>query len=607
VGLDGTWLEVNDRFREMLGYTQEELQQIRPWGLVHPEDLKGNLKEREILFSGKARHVSSEKRYFRKDGTIIWIDRTVSLVRNASGKPQYFVFVGHEITDRKQAEQQLEYQTELSSAAMAASSIAIFRWDIHSGQCELERGKPGGGLLSADEPRSLEELLTLVVPEDRPELYDRLSQSAKEAKAFEHEFRITLPPEGKIAWIYGRGRIVRDQRGQPAYMAGAFVNMTGYRHLRRKLEESRDLLLLAQSAGGVYAWAVDVIRNRRIWWTPNSYQLYGRRKELGPPTREEFLDLVHSQDRKKVRKAFQLLESSRGNDNLRVEFRTAPISGKVRWILTTGRVDRDPGGWPRRFVGVDVDITERREAEQALRRLEKLSAIDRLATSIAHQINNPLMAVSNLLYLIAKSSELKDAKHYSLLAQEELSRITHYSTRTLRFRRRPSPLNPQKLSAIIVNILPILGLRYPDVEVTLDFRDNRLLNGSGDDLQQLFSILLENAFDAVATGGRVRVKVVERTQANTGEPGVQVIVADTGKGMSAEVKAHLFEPFFSTKDRTGVGLGLWIASAIVEQHHGRIKIRSSQAKAHHGTVVSVFFPLRSSLSSDVASAPPKAA
>src|SRR5262249_41211217 len=123
VGLDGTWLEVNDRFREMLGYTQEELQQIRPWGLVHPEDLKGNLKEREILFSGKARHVSSEKRYFRKDGTIIWIDRTVSLVRNASGKPQYFVFVGHEITDRKQAEQQLEYQTELSSAAMAASSI----------------------------------------------------------------------------------------------------------------------------------------------------------------------------------------------------------------------------------------------------------------------------------------------------------------------------------------------------------------------------------------------------------------------------------------------------------------------------------------------------
>jgi signal transduction histidine kinase len=270
-------------------------------------------------------------------------------------------------------------------------------------------------------------------------------------------------------------------------------------------------------------------------------------------------------------------------------------------------VDRDPGGWPSRLVGVDVDITERREAELALRRLEKVSAIDRLATSIAHQINNPLMAASNLLYLIAKSSELKDAKRYSLMAQEELSRITHYSTRTLRFRRRPSPFNPQKLSAIIGDILPILGLRYRAVEVTRDFRDNRLLNGSGDDLQQLFSILLENAFDAVATGGRVRVKVVDRTQANTGEPGIQVLVADTGKGMSAEVKAHLFEPFFSTKDRTGVGLGLWIASAIIEQHHGRIKIRSSQAHAHHGTVVSVFFPLRSSLSIDVAPAPAKAA
>jgi signal transduction histidine kinase len=489
---------------------------------------------------------------------------------------------------------------------MAASSMAIFRWDIHSGGWELEGGKPGG-LLSVDEPRSVEELLTVVVPEDRPELYHRLSQSAKEGKAFEHEFRITLPPEGKIAWIYGRGKILRDQRGQPAFMTGALVNMTEYRHLRRELQESRDLLLLAESAGGVYAWAVDVIRNRRVWWTPNSYRLYGRSKELGPPTREEFLDLVHPQDRKKVRKVFQLLQSSRGNDNFTLEFRTIPISGGVRWISTTGRIQRDAGGWPVRLVGADIDVTERREAEQALRRVEKLSALDRLAASIAHNINNPLEAATNLLYLVDQSSELKDAKQYWVMAQEELSRITHYSNRILRFRRRPAPLKPQKVSAIVGEILPILESRHHNVEVIRDFQEGRFPNGSRDDLHQLFTVLLENAFDAVATGGRVRVKVVERTQANTGEPGVQVIVADTGNGMSAEVRAHLFEPFFSTKDWTGVGLALWIASAIVEQHHGRIKIRSRQAHAHHGTVVSAFLPFRSSLSSDVASAPPKAA
>jgi signal transduction histidine kinase len=152
-----------------------------------------------------------------------------------------------------------------------------------------------------------------------------------------------------------------------------------------------------------------------------------------------------------------------------------------------------------------------------------------------------------------------------------------------------------------------LSFRHPNVDVTRDFRDSELLNGSRDDLQQLFSILLENAFDAVAGAGRVQVKVVDRTPTINGEPGIQVVVADTGKGMSAEVRAHLFEPFFSTKHWTGVGLGLWIASAIVEQHHGGIKIRSSQAPGQQGTVVSVFLPFRSAISSDAAAASRKVA
>jgi len=217
------------------------------------------------------------------------------------------------------------------------------------------------------------------------------------------------------------------------------------------------------------------------------------------------------------------------------------------------------------------------------------------------------MAATTLLHLAANSSELKDAQQYVLRAQEELSRISHYSTTILRFRRMPAPHSPQKLSAIMRDIVNLLRSRYPNVDVISDFRDSRLLNGSGDELQQLFSILLENAFDAVAGGGRVKVKVVDRTQTISGEPGIHVVVADTGKGMSAEVRAHLFEPFFSTKHWTGVGLGLWIASAIVEQHHGRIKLRSSQAQTHHGTVVSVFLPHRSALSSNAPSPRPKVA
>src|SRR5262249_46185404 len=166
-----------------------------------------------------------------------------------------------------------------------------------------------------------------------------------------------------------------------------------------------------------YPWAIDAIRARRIWWTPNSYQLYGRRQESGPPTRDEFLKLVHPEDQGKISELYELLHRSGSNDIFRTEFRTAPISGKIRWILTKGRVQRDPSGWPLRMVGVDIDITERREAGEALRRLEKLTVLERLAMSIAHEVNNPLMALSNAIYLIIQASALEDARNNVQLAR----------------------------------------------------------------------------------------------------------------------------------------------------------------------------------------------
>jgi len=601
VGLDGTWLEINDRFREMLGYTSEELAQMRPWELIHPEDLKRNLEERQKLISGEAQQVSLETRYLRKDGSIIWVARTASLVRDAAGAPQYFVSVGQDITDRKRSEKRLRESTELSTEAMTASRIAIFRWDLHTGKWEWDRTQSVVRLVPDEALRTLDGILSAVVPEDRRELFERLSRSAKDGVDFDHEFRATFPPDGAVAWLYGRGSIIRDQSGQPAYLTGAVVNMTEYRMLRRELQERQELLLLAESAGGVHPWAVDAIASRKIWWTPGNYRLFGREESLGPPTRDEFVELVHPDDQEKIREVYRLLQRIGGDDSFRIEFRIAPKSG-IRWILSRGKVQRDPVGWPIRLVGVNLDVTERRQAGEALRRLEKLSVLERLATSIAHEINNPLMALSNELFLITHSKTLKEAHKYARLAQEEITRITHYSRRILRFRRKSGPHHPQKVSEIVGALLNMLKHRHPNVKVITDFRENGQLESSRDDLEQLFSIILMNAFDAVATGGTVKVRIVERAGVN-GEPGLRVLVGDTGKGMNAEVKAHLFEPFFSTKPMTGLGLGLWIASRIVEDLEGRIRIRSRDAPANHGTVVSIFLPFRSRSSSGMTSAP----
>jgi C4-dicarboxylate-specific signal transduction histidine kinase len=158
---------------------------------------------------------------------------------------------------------------------------------------------------------------------------------------------------------------------------------------------------------------------------------------------------------------------------------------------------------------------------------------------------------------------------------------------------------------IVRALLNMLEQRYPGVKVQTDFRENGHLVASRDEVEQLFGIILVNAFEAVGDGGTVKVRVVERIV--NGKPGIRVMVGDNGTGMSAEVKARLFEPFLSTKGRTGLGLGLWIAAGIVRDVQGRIKIRSCDAPTNHGTIVSVFLPFRSSVSQEVTSAPANAA
>jgi PAS domain S-box-containing protein len=466
MGLDGRWLEVNDRFCEIFGYAREELLRLTTRHITHSEDLQDELLERDELTSGKLKDNSSEKRFLRKDGSNVWIARTLSLVRDASGAPQYFIVVAIDITE--------------------------------------------------------------------------------------------------------------------------------YLLIRQKLQESQDLLLFAQSTGGICIWGWDPMTNRAIWG-PDNYRLFGRAEEKGPPSREEILNLAHPSDRGKISKIFDLVENG-GSDSFEVEYRTVPIMGKVRRIYTKGRVHRDAGGRPIRILGADVDVSARREAEESARRVEKLAALERLATSIAHEISNPLLAVWNMLYLIGKSSELETAQQYSRLAKEELRRVTHYATHVLRWRRAPALPQPHMTSAIVAKVADLYEHRNPNVELVRDFRDTIPLISLKDDLDQLFSNLIGNAFDAVARGGRILVRVAQRTNFRSGEAGVQVLVADTGKGMSSEVKSHLFEPFFSTKEKTGIGLGLWISSDIVQRHDGRIRIRSSHGKTRRGTVVSVFLPFRSPLS-----------
>ena len=239
------------------------------------------------------------------------------------------------------------------------------------------------------------------------------------------------------------------------------------------------------------------------------------------------------------------------------------------------------------------DITARRLATDALIKSEKLAAVGRLAASIAHEINNPLESVTNLLYLAQASDDLAAIRDFLHTADRELRRIGAITTQTLRFHRQSSSPTAVSCEELVEGVLSIYQGRIVNssIHVELRFRRACRLVCFEGEIRQVLNNLAGNAIDAMQGGGRLLLRGREATDWRTGRTGVVLTIADTGPGISPAAKSKLFEPFFSTKGMGGTGLGLWISESIVAgRHQGVIRVRSSQSPAHSGTIFTVFLP-----------------
>ncbi|MGC1297323.1 MAG: ATP-binding protein, partial [Alloacidobacterium sp.] len=257
-----------------------------------------------------------------------------------------------------------------------------------------------------------------------------------------------------------------------------------------------------------------------------------------------------------------------------------------------------------RWVGaVIVDTTQRRNSEEALRKTEKLAAAGRLAASIAHEINNPLEAVTNLLYLIRLHDSLpSETRHYVDLAQHEVARVSEITQQTLRFYRQSTLPITAKVSELMDSVLTLHQGRVNSLQVEVQrfYEPDVELFCFAGEMRQLFANLIGNSLDAMMPGPGRLVLSVKRSHSwhDSSIEGVRVSVMDTGNGMTDEVRSRIFEPFFTTKEATGTGLGLWVSAEIVRKHHGTIRIRSrvaadgqSNGSSGSGTVFMIFFPL----------------
>ncbi len=249
-----------------------------------------------------------------------------------------------------------------------------------------------------------------------------------------------------------------------------------------------------------------------------------------------------------------------------------------------------------RSVGVImVDTTERRQSEEVLRKTEKLAATGRLAASIAHEINNPLEAVTNLLYLL-DTHEPMDAAALSFVrsAQSELARVSEITQQTLRFHRQSTLPDSISVIDILASVIALYQSRLhaAHVGVTKRFRGEPEIFGYGGELRQVLANLIGNAVDAMPTGGTL----VLSTRRGGGRDlcgmwceGVRVSVTDTGTGMSRATMEKIFEAFFTTKPITGTGLGLWVSQEIIRKHGATVRVKSWQGPTS-GTSFMLFFP-----------------
>jgi PAS domain S-box-containing protein len=309
-------------------------------------------------------------------------------------------------------------------------------------------------------------------------------------------------------------------------------------------------------------------------------------------SREEMLgmtpaDLMHPEDRDRDKERIAL--HLQGDlPAYEIERRCIRKDGSVLWVQITASMIRSAEGKLLRSARIIQDITERKRAQAALLRSEKLASLGRMAATIAHEINNPLDALMNLLFLATSTADLPESARDLLEeADAELRRVAYITRQSLGFYRESGAAALTSLGAVLDSAIDLQKSRTKAKHATIDkqWHEDVHITAVGGELRQVFSNLISNSLDAIDDGGTIKVRV------SKGNRRVRITIADNGKGIPPNIRQHIFEPLFTTKGTVGTGLGLWVSQQIVEKHGGAIRVRSSADGSERGTTFSVLLPL----------------
>lgn len=424
-------------------------------------------------------------------------------------------------------------------------------------------------------------ILTLIPPELRHE-EDEILRRLRAGQRIEHFETVRMRKNGERFPISVTISPIRDSTGRVVAASKIARDITE----KKRNEESRSRL------AAIVDSADDAIVGKNLdgivtSWNEGARRMFGYTADemIGTPILRIIPpDLEHEEAEilRKLRAGLRIdhYETTRQRKNgerVEVSVTISPIRDQSGKVIGASKIARD--------------ISDKKQVERLVLQAEKLAATGKMAAAIAHEINNPLESLMNVIYL-ARTQSAKDAKVHQLLlvAEGELERVAHIARQTLGYYKDTGSPTEIHLHDLLQNILTVYNSKMLSMSIAVDteFNDLQKILVSKGEMLQVFSNIIANAIDAMPNGGVL--KITTRKLASLTNDGIQVTVRDNGVGIDKDNLSRVFEPFFTTKGNLGTGIGLWVAKQLVERRGGQIAITSSTAPVNSGTAVSVFIP-----------------